>query len=41
MSFAVELPSRLLAAEGLSEEESHAANEAAAVEPIRWTQRAG
>ena len=36
-SFAVELPSRRLDGEGLSEEESRAAYRAAAVEPIRWT----
>ncbi|MGE4120720.1 MAG: DUF3891 family protein [Solirubrobacterales bacterium] len=35
--FAVELPSRRLAAAGLSEEESRAAYRAAPVEPIRWT----
>ncbi len=36
-SFAVELPSRALPTDGLSEEESHAAYRAAAAEPIRWT----
>jgi hypothetical protein len=40
-SFAVALPSRLLATDGLSEEEATAAYREAAVEPVRWTLRAG
>ncbi len=40
-SFALELPSRVLPRDGLAEEEAHAAYHAAAVEPIRWTLRAG